>query len=317
MKEIFIHHPYSQSQIPAEEVVLVLGYFDGVHIGHRAVIEKARAIAEEKGLKLALMTFNHHPSIVFNKLSFETMKPLATPVKKGEIMKELGVEIYYVVDFTSQFARLSPQEFVDQYIVGLHAVEVVTGFDYTFGKADVASVEHFPKYAKNRFNVTVVAEYVEDGEKVSSTLIRSLLDKGEIEQANHLLGRTYETTGIVVHGEARGRTLGFPTANIDISRDVRLPRVGVYVNRVKVNGKWYRGMASIGYNDTFGDNLSLTLEVYILDFDEDIYGEEITVEWIHYIRDMVKFNGIEELIAQLESDKRFTLEFDMKDEKLG
>lgn len=311
MKEIFMHHPYKENQIPSDEVVLVLGYFDGIHLGHQKVIEQGRKIAQEKGLKLALMTFNHHPSIVFNKVNFETMKTLCTPQRKAQMMAELGIDYFYIIDFTSKFAALKPQQFVDEYIVGLHAKAVVTGFDYTFGPKEIASTEHLPEYAKERFEVTVVPAFKMGEKKVSSTRIRNLLDEGEIEQTNELLGYTYETVGIVIHGEARGRTLGYPTANIDIRRSTRLPKIGVYVNRVKVSGKWYRGMASIGYNDTFGDNLHLTLEVYILDFNEDIYGEEITVEWLHYIRGMVKFESVEELIQQLKNDEEYTRKFPM------
>jgi riboflavin kinase/FMN adenylyltransferase len=313
MKEIFSNHPPKLEQIPQDEVVLVLGYFDGVHKGHQEVINRGKKIADEKNLKLALMTFNHHPSIVFNKLTYETTKMLNTTKQKAKIMENLGVDYYYVMNFTSNFSKIKPQNFVDTYIVGFKAKVVVTGFDYTFGPKSIASVKHFPLYSKNRFEVVTVPEFVLDGEKVSSTRIRKLLDDGKMEEVNHLLGYTYQTSGVVVHGEKRGRILGYPTANIDVPETIRLSKVGVYVTRVTVAGKVYRGMTSIGYNDTFGDNRGLTVESYILDFSEDIYGEEITVEWVHYIRDMVKFNSVDELIAQLKADYDYTRAFEMED----
>jgi len=312
MKEIFINHPLKPEEVPQGDVVLVLGYFDGVHLGHQEVIQTGRKIADERNMKLALMTFNHHPSIVFNKMTFETTKMLNTPKHKAQLMKDAGIDIYYMVNFTSKFAATKPQDFVDTYVVGLNAKVVVAGFDYSFGPKSVASMKHFPLYSKNRFEVVSVPEFTIGDEKVGSTRIRRLLDEGKMEEVEELLGYPYQTTGIVVHGEARGRLLGYPTANLDIMPFVRLSKVGVYVTRVYVGDKAYRGMTSIGYNDTFGDDRGLTVESYILDFDEDIYGEEITVEWLHYIRDMVKFSSVDELIEQLKDDERYTREFPMK-----
>ncbi|MDR0922604.1 MAG: riboflavin biosynthesis protein RibF [Lactobacillales bacterium] len=309
MLTIHLHHPYLEEQIFKEDVVLVLGYFDGVHRGHQEVIQTGRKLADVRGVKLALMTFNQHPSIVFNKVNTEVLQPLNTPEKKACLMEKNGVDIYYIVDFTSSFASLKPQEFVEQYIVQLHAKAVVTGFDYTFGKKEVANVEKLPEYAKGRFDVITVPEFSEEQEKVSSTRIREKLDSGDIEGANELLGYRYETSGVVVHGDARGRLLGFPTANIEVPSFVRLPAIGVYVVRFFVNGHWYKGMASIGHNETFGEGRPKTLEVYILDFHEDIYGEAATVEWVHFIRGFVKFDGVDALVDQLKSDELITENF--------
>lgn len=302
MKIIPIRHPYNKEQIFDEEIVLVLGFFDGVHKGHHKVINTGRKIADEKGVKLALMTFNQHPSIVFQKINPENMKYLTSIKQKEHLMEIAGVDILYIVDFTSSFAELPPQAFVDQYMVHLNAKAVVSGFDYTYGPKEIASVKHLPAYAKNRFEVVVVPKEVLEGEKISSTRIRYLMDEGDMEGVRELLGYVYEIEGTVVHGEARGRKLGFPTANIKIKSTVRLPKVGVYAVEIKIGKEWFIGMGSIGYNSTFGEDRELTVEVYILDFNQDIYGEQVTVRWNHYLRDQIKFGQVEELINQLNKD---------------
>ncbi|MBM7688107.1 riboflavin biosynthesis protein RibF [Enterococcus ureilyticus] len=304
MQIIPIRHPYTIDQIPTDEVVMVLGFFDGVHRGHQKVIETGKQIAQEKGLKLAVMTFNQHPSIVFQKVLPENMKYLNSLEQKERLMASKGVDILYVIEFTSAFAHLAPQEFVDQYIVGLHAKVAVSGFDYTYGPKEIADVAHLPDYAKERFEIVTVSKEELDGAKISSTRIRELMEAGKMEEVTELLGYVYETDGTVVHGDARGRLLGFPTANIKVKSTVRLPRIGVYAVQIQIGNKWYVGMGSIGHNDTFGDGRDLTVEVYILDFHQDIYGEQVTVRWTHYLRDQVKFDGAESLIVQLKQDEQ-------------
>lgn len=309
MEVIRIHHPYKKSQIPKEEVVLVLGFFDGVHLGHQKVIEAGKKEAIEKGKKLAVMTFNHHPSVVFKKIDHKKMKYITTVDQKIKRMEENGVDILYVVEFTSAFAGLEPQDFVDQYIVGLNVVTAVAGFDYTYGKADIASMDLLPTYSKDRFSIIEVPKQKQGDEKISSTNIRKMMAEGNMEGANEFLGYTYELSGMVVHGDKRGRTLGFPTANIKISNQSLLPVGGVYAVKIKVANQWYMGMSQIGYNITFEKNRPMTIEVNILDFDEDIYGEHVSVQWCHYLRKEMKFDGVEGLIAQLKKDEEDTREY--------
>ncbi|MBT2731472.1 riboflavin biosynthesis protein RibF [Carnobacterium sp. ISL-102] len=309
MEIIKLHHPYLADEIPEDKVVLALGFFDGVHRGHQEVIFRAKSLADKNNLKLAVMTFNQHPSIVFKKLNSDQHKYLSTVSRKEELMEKIGVDYLYEVDFTSAFASLAPQDFVDQYIVGLHAQTVVAGFDYSFGKKEVASMVHLPKYANNRFEIVVVEKQTLREEKISSTRIRSALEVGDMPVANNLLGYIYATPGRVIHGDARGRLLGFPTANIEVENLVKLPRKGVYVVEIVVGGRTYKGMASIGHNVTFEPNRPLTVEVYILDFSADIYGEEVKVLWHDYLRDEKKFDSIDALIAQLKQDELDTAQF--------
>ncbi|MDN6639877.1 MAG: riboflavin biosynthesis protein RibF [Tetragenococcus sp.] len=306
MEVIELRHPYSKDMIPKEDVVLVLGFFDGVHKGHQEVIETGRKIADEQGLKLAVMTFNQHPSIVFKKIKPSEIKYLTNLEQKEQLMANLGVDYLYIVEFTSLFAELSPQEFVDQYIVDLHAKYAVAGFDYTYGLKDVADMKHLPQYAKGRFEVVTVSKKTQGSSKISSTRIRESLDQGDMETAANLLGYTYEIDGTVVHGDARGRTLGFPTANVKASSTTRLPKEGVYASEIKVGDKWYPAMGSIGHNDTFEKGRQLTIEVYILNFAQDIYGEQVSVRWNHLLREQVAFNSADELIQQLKKDEEDT-----------
>ncbi len=165
MEIINIHHPYKQEQIPNEPIVLALGFFDGVHKGHQQVILEAKRQAEKHNAKLAVMSFNHHPSIVFQKLDAETMRYLSIMDRKIELMENLGVDYFYVIEFTYDFGTLKPQEFVDQYIVGLHAKAVVAGFDYTYGPKTIADMAHLPQYAKNRFAIVEVSPQVSENKE--------------------------------------------------------------------------------------------------------------------------------------------------------
>jgi riboflavin kinase/FMN adenylyltransferase len=303
MQEIYLHHPYLPEQIPKEEVVLVLGYFDGVHRAHQQVIRRGREIAKQKGLKLALMTFDKQPLLVFKKFHARLLTSLTPPDLKRDWMAKLGVDYYYVTTFTSSFASLPPQKFVDQYMAGLNAKVVVTGFDYTYGPKEIANLLNLPKYAKGRFAVESVPEFKVQDRKVSSTWIRELLSKGDIKQANQLLGFTYIIEGIVVRGDGRGRTLGFPTANIEVSESVYLPGVGVYINAIEIAGKKYRAMGSVGHNETFGEGKRLTVELNIFAFDQQIYGEKVKIYWLHYLRAQKKFANVKDLVQQLNKDK--------------
>ena len=157
MQIIKITHPYEPSQIVQEPIVLALGFFDGIHLGHQEVIQQAKEKAQELGVKLALMSFDHHPSIIFQGADPDELQYLSPFERKVELLQEFDVDIFYVIDFTKEFASLSPQEFVDQYMVGLNAVTVVAGFDYTYGKKEIANMELLPTYAKERFSIVTIS----------------------------------------------------------------------------------------------------------------------------------------------------------------
>lgn len=303
MEVIRIHHPLDQRQIPADPVVLAMGFFDGVHRGHQAVIQRARDIAQAKGVKLAVLTYDHHPAIVYRPLTLDDQKYLSTTQRKLQLLARSGVDRVFLVSYTGAFSAQSPQQFVDDYLVKFHTVTAVAGFDHTYGKKNVATMSRLPEYAQGRFDVETVAPVEETDQKVSSTRIRQAMVAGQIDEVNQLLGYQYRSTGLVVHGEARGRELGFPTANVLTPDDEWVPGIGIYTARLKVGAIWYPGMVSVGRNVTFGDHRPITVEINLLDFQGNLYGESVTVEWHHRLRGEVKFAGVEPLVAQLQQDE--------------
>ena len=308
MQVIEISEPLDLQKIPNEDVVLAMGFFDGVHRGHQAVIQRAKQIAAQRHLKLAIMTFDRFPKIYFRNIDPQAVK-YVTPLKQRlKRFEQQGIEIAYVARFDEAMAKLAPQYFVDHFMVDLHAKVVVAGFDYTYGKPNVANMETLTQFAQDRFDVVTVDRQALNAEKIGTTQIKTALDQGKIEKVNQLLGYRFSFPGKVVHGEARGRELGFPTLNIQPAKDQWIPGIGVYAVRVKVDGQWYQGMCSVSHNETFGNN-PLTIEINLFDFSQMIYGQEVEVEWDQYLRAPVKFESVDQLIAQLKQDQTDTQEY--------
>lgn len=302
MKVVELKHPYRESEIVNEPIILVLGFFDGVHLGHQRVINKAREIAEEKGLKLAVMTFDRHPKMIYQDRVPEDYQYVTLAERRLELLESFGVDICYIVEFNHDFGAQEPQAFVDHYIVGLHADTAVAGFDYTYGPRELANMETLPEHAGGRFDVITVPKRATDGHKVGTRYISKYIQEGKIEVANNDLGHIFQTKGEVIHGFKRGREIGYPTANIKADPQQLLPGIGVYVTEVEVDGVWYQAMTSVGYNVTFDDVKDLSVEAYILDFDQMIYGKIVRVRWYKYLRNELKFDGLDGLIAQLDQD---------------
>lgn len=315
MQVIQISEPLMPEKVPSEPVVLAMGFFDGVHCGHQAVIQKAKQIAVQRGLKLALMTFDRFPKIYFKKIDPHNVRYLTTLDERLRLFEKQGIDITYVAQFNREMAALSPQDFVDRYMVGLHAQVIVAGFDYTFGKPELANMERLPIYARSRFKVVTVSCQKDNQVKIGTTQIKEALSKCQIEKVNHLLGYRFHFNGLVVHGKARGRELGFPTLNIQPNEQQWIPGNGVYAVRAKIDNHWYQGMASVSHNETFGDHNSLTIEVNLFDFDQMVYGKTVTVEWDKYLRPSVKFASIAELIKQLNRDRCDSIAYFVNDFK--
>ncbi|WP_283582715.1 riboflavin biosynthesis protein RibF [Limosilactobacillus difficilis] len=315
MEIIKLHHPLKPNLIPAGPVILAMGFFDGVHRGHQAVIRRAKEEAMRRHVPLAVLTYNHSPQIVYRRFE-HGIHYLTGNQRKYELFERLGVDRVYQVAFTSDFGAQNPQEFVDHYLVALHPLVVVAGFDHTYGPGESATMKHLPDYARGRFAVITVPKLAAGiaDEKVGSTQIKQAIRKGNIGQANQALGYHYQTGGLVVHGFARGRQIGFPTLNIDWPRWCVLPKTGVYVTRVLVNGTWYGGMANIGYDETFGDDANKTLEIFLFDFHHEVYGEKVRVKWYQRLRDTVKFNSIAALVKQMKCDQAACLAY-LRDNK--
>ena len=291
-----------------EPTVLVLGYFDGIHLGHKALFERARKVADERGLTVTVLTFPESPRLAFSRFTPELLLHLTSQEQRYLLLEKNGVDQLVMTPFTSEFASNTPAEFIERYVKGLNAQALVAGFDYHFGncRADVQDLmELFDG------QVEIVSEVSLRGEKVSSTRIRQAIQSGDVSLANQLLGYPFMTEGIVVHGDARGRTIGYPTANLAPFDRVHLPSEGVYVAEVEVDGKRYRAMTSVGKNVTF-DGTELRIEAHIFEFDRFIYGEKMTIFWLEKIRDMVKFDGIESLMEQMKSDESYALHWTSK-----
>ncbi|MGR4072027.1 bifunctional riboflavin kinase/FAD synthetase [Streptococcus parasuis] len=291
-----------------EPTVLVLGYFDGIHLGHKALFERARKVADERGLTVTVLTFPESPRLAFSRFTPELLLHLTSQEQRYLLLEKYGVDQLVMTPFTSEFASNTPAEFIERYVKGLNAQVLVAGFDYHFGncRADVQDLmELFDG------QVEIVNEVSLSGEKVSSTRIRQAIQSGDVFLANQLLGYPFMTEGIVVHGDARGRTIGYPTANLAPFDRVHLPSEGVYVADVEVDGKRYRAMTSVGKNVTF-DGTEMRIEAHIFEFDRFIYGEKITIFWLEKIRDMVKFDGIESLMEQMKSDESYALHWTSK-----
>jgi riboflavin kinase / FMN adenylyltransferase len=305
---IKLQYPHQISKMSPS--VCALGYFDGVHLGHQKVILEAKQKATKLGLKSAVMTFDPHPSVVLGK-SVQHVEYISPLNDKIELLEDLGIDFVILVHFSVEFAHLLPQEFIDLYIIGLNIKHVVAGFDFSYGRMGKGTMETIPFHSRNMFSYTVISKFSNNGEKISSTLIRNLISAGKMEELPSLLGRYYQTKGQVIHGDKRGRTIGFPTANIELKEDYLVPPLGVYAVRFQVGEKWYDGVCNIGYKPTFKHEMNHkpSIEVHIFDFDQDIYEQNVKIEWHKFIRKEQKFKGINELVHQIQLDKGTAIKY--------
>ncbi|NPA25464.1 MAG: bifunctional riboflavin kinase/FAD synthetase [Deltaproteobacteria bacterium] len=295
-----IYDDYRNCRFPARSRVVAIGNFDGVHLGHRSLLRLAVERAREQGLQSAVLTFRPHPL----KLLFPERRVflITSEERKARLIGECGVDDLVIAPFDHRFADLTAEEFVREVLVEhLGAAAVVVGENYAFGRNREGTIERLKEFGgEYGFTVLVAPPCMVDGEMVSSTKIREAIMQGEIERASRFLGRPCAIVGRVVHGKARGRGLGFPTANL-VSEVELYPKQGVYAVWVEHEGKRYPGVVNIGYNPTFGDT-GLTVEAHILDFDGDLYGEELKVIFVEYLRGEKSCASIEELRQLIASD---------------
>ncbi|MCS4486302.1 bifunctional riboflavin kinase/FAD synthetase [Staphylococcus americanisciuri] len=318
MEVIEITHPIKHDQYIQEDIAIALGFFDGLHRGHRALFQRLNEVAAERDLKKAVMTFDPHPSVVLNPKQKRTT--YLTPLDdKIELLRAEGIDYCLVINFSSRFAEVTPEDFIRDYLVNNHVKVAVAGFDFTFGKYGKGNMAMLQEHTDKIECITVGKQDLK-GEKISTTAIRRNLRQGKLAEVNEALGYRYQVKGTVVQGEKRGRTIGFPTANIQLSDDYVLPAKGVYAVSLKIGtgDKVYRGVCNVGVKPTFHDDLpQIVIEVNIFDFEENIYGERVIVTWHHYIRPEMKFNGIDPLVAQINQDKeraKYLLAVDFEDD---
>lgn len=287
--------------------VITVGAFDGVHVGHQTVIREVNRRAEARGIASAVVTFDLHPALIVRP---ETAPKLLTSLpRKLELLEELGVDVVYVIEFDAERAATTADEFVREVFVDrLHAQEVLVGSDFNFGKGREGTVATLAE-AGERYGFTVdglelVPHDPNATEHVSSTAIRRALIGGEVEHAADMLGRPFEISGEVVQGDQRGRTIGFPTANVVLPDEMARPANGVYAcTYVLPDGSTQLAAVNVGVRPTFYENAdAAVLEAHLLDFSGDLYGSEARVQFQHFLRSERRFNGIDELKAQLDTD---------------
>jgi riboflavin kinase / FMN adenylyltransferase len=290
--------------------VLTVGTFDGVHLGHREIIEKLNSVNKDRGFRSIIITFEPHPQIVLRNRETD-IKILTTLEEKLAIFESMNVDIAYVINFTKEFSKTHAEEFYKDYLIDrIGLSELVLGYDHMFGKNREGNFDTLKKLSEEYdFNVDRIEEFKIDGEHISSTIIRKLLEsEGNVKKVNRILGRYYSLNGIVTEGKKLGEKLGYPTANIKVSSEFKLiPKIGIYAVSIELDSKEYYGMMSIGKNPTTDNDDSLKLEVNIFDFDENIYGKEIKINFIEYIRDERKFDSLEELKKQMSLDRESSL----------
>lgn len=288
--------------INKEPCVLALGNFDGVHLGHRRLLEQGLRHATRLGVELAVLIFEPHPlKVLFPE---REIKLLSTTGERLLYLETIGVQTVYFLQFTREMADTSPEQFVEKMLLPLGVVHVVVGFNYSFGAQGRGNTELLQDLGKKYgFGVSILQAQMLGAQVISSSSIRTALLHGNIILASSLLGRLPCLRGTVVHGEERGRQLGYPTANILPSEDYLIPKRGVYAVWADLDGKRVYGMMNIGKKPTFHDSYSTMVEVHFFNFAEDLYGHEILVHIVERLRDERKFTGINELLLQLKNDR--------------
>lgn len=300
---MLVYKGMAEAKAPPNAVVTI-GNFDGMHLGHQELIRLVRQHAERINGTAVAVTFRPHPIFVLRPN--EDPHLVNTYDEKLELMGEYGAQVVVEQPFSREFSNVTPEEFVDKFLVGVLATRVLyLGYDFAFGKERSGSVELMKRLCESRgIEIHVVQPLAVDGRVVSSSVIRKGLDEGDIPLVNLSLGRPFYLRGLVWRGEGRGRTIGVPTANIQ-TENRRYPRVGVYATRTLWRGNWYPSISNIGYNPTFkgdGTDLPLKIETHLFDFDQDMYGDEIQVEFHEFIRAEKKFSGVDALLAQIKLD---------------
>jgi riboflavin kinase/FMN adenylyltransferase len=284
-----------------------IGFFDGVHRGHRFLLEQVKEEAAGKGLCPSVITFPTHPRQVLQPDFHPQL--LSTPEEKLHLLEAAGIANCILLPFTAELSRLSAKEFMLLLRTEYNVRTLVIGYDHRFGHNRLESFEDYVRYGQELdIDIVQARAYTQENAKVSSSAIRELLSQGEVHTASRLLGYPYPLEGTVTDGYRVGRKIGFPTANLRVDHPFKLvPAEGVYAVKVEVEGQQHLGMLNIGHRPTLNNGADRSIEVHILDFAGDIYRQNIRIEFLHFLRPETKFASIEELISQIEKDKEAIL----------
>ncbi len=293
----------------SDKTIITIGTFDGVHTGHRKILEKVVSQAREAGLKSVVLTFFPHPRMVLQEKSDILL--LNTIDEKVKLLEDTGIDYLIIHPFDYAFSRLTAEEFVTTVLIGKFNIQkIIIGYDHRFGRNRTANIDDLMVYGEQYgFEVEQISAEEINEIAISSTKIRAAISEGNIALANQYLGYHYFFSGTVTQGKQLGRTLGFPTANIAVSENYKLiPGNGVYVVRSKIKGEWIGGMMNIGHRPTVNGD-GQTIEVHFLDFNSDLYGQNLEIEVLAHIRQEIKFNSLEDLQTQISKDQSFAVDF--------
>ena len=290
-----------RNAISSQPSILTLGTFDGVHKGHRKIISNLKSEAKRNNLRSIILTFFPHPR---NVVSSEIIKSISTIDEKTKIFSDLGVDELIIQKFDKSFSSMDAKEFIELLVDNLKIKKIIVGYNHRFGKNRSADINVLKDFSlKYNFEVLEIKAYEVENIKISSTKIRDAIQQGNINLCNNYLGYNFNINGDVVKGKSIGKSIGFPTANIKIAEGYKImPKNGVYLVRCFFEKEKLYGMMNIGFNPTFGSN-DKTLEVNIFDFDKDLYGERIRIEFLNFIREEIKFENVELLQNQLIKDR--------------
>lgn len=282
--------------------VVTLGNFDGIHLGHQALLDQVFKVSQTTGLSSCVVTYDPNPAIVLGKKA--GMKILMSLEDKEEWIRQKGIDFLVVLPFNTELAEMNAESFLEEILLKqLKAKNIIIGFNHCFGKQRRGNYELLKEYSeKLKYSVAKVDPVYLNDTKLSSSYVRRLITEGNVKEASHCLNRSYSLSGIVVGGHKRGREIGFPTANVKPNTDILLPGIGVYAGLTQVEGIEYPSMINIGRNPTFGIN-SLTLESHIFDFQKNIYDQTVRIYFKEKVRDEIKFSSVETLISQLKQDE--------------
>lgn len=298
-------------EAPADGSAVTIGTFDGVHLGHRALIARTISEAVSRNIASVVVTWDRHPLMTLRPEAAPRL--LSTPQRKLELLEMTGIDHVAVLPFTDELSHLSPEEFVDRVVVtGLNARALFVGEGWRFGHKRAGDMDLLKKLGgENAFEASPIDLAGEDGDTVSSSRIRDAVAAGHMNVARRLLGRPFDIDGVVVGGDKRGAGLGFPTANIECEPHLAYPSRGVYAGRARVAESWFSAAINVGVNPTFGGDPEVTpvrVEAFLLDFDGDLYGVTLRVEFHQRLRDEMRFSSVDDLVSQMHRDVAATRE---------
>ena len=294
-------------------VVATIGTFDGLHKGHLELLNKTIGIAKTSNLKSAVITFDFQPDFILNKTNDLS---LITPFDlKKEIIEKLGFDYLIIISFTEELSKLSPNDFVNKYLIDLGVKKCVVGFDFTFGYKKSGTATDINNLSCGLIETTVIEEVELNNRKIGSSWVKKSLNNGDVELARILLGRPFEITGKVIKGKQIGRTIDVPTANVSYDKSYVLLKTGVYATEVVIDEVPYAAITNIGHNPSFNYTKLRSLESHIIGFSGDLYDKKITIKFLKYLRDEQKFSSIVEFKNQIEKDKNTCLEIYLNNQR--